>query len=630
MKKYFPVILIFSIFLYLLLWHISLFKTLSYPVIFMSYTFWILGIKYWIFATAVILLFCGFVVLMEKKSRRKTVFAVSVIFVFIFFISLLMRCFDWVFFYYGGIHVDSNFWMYLTAKESLAFINIPLVAGLILFFGIFTAAFAFAIRKLIKWCKLNINREVLKKNIIVWLICLILINIVGAGAFRYLMASYAKQTSFLSFGMSAEKRFLKLIPEIEFIGSFFTFYLDVPEKPLFGNKSAAKMNTFGLYPDINSKYPFMKKSIRISNTPSGRPSLPANPNIILIAFESLSSCFTEYSDGKELLMPHVRKFIDSNYSFPNMTNSGAPTLNGLIAILGSSVFIESSDINDFSKSPVRSDFLFINEVLKKHGYSSIHVQGCEGSFSNIEQIMRKNGYDEFYSPENPEVLAHAKLGAWKWGLHDEDTFAYAQRIISERRKSNPFFLSISTIEAHFPYTPPEIYGDGKDGLLSSMRSADTAFGHFMEYFQKSSLKNNTILIITADHAIQSLKNQNSLPDAFGNRYPGYDRIPLAIYLPGNRTLDGKKNPVPAGELDITPTILDMLGIDTKNSFMGISLFSDAAYRKMPFGKIIFSWGNPLNGYTAGTHWKAIEYIRYLDFHDLIYSDKAERSETKQK
>jgi hypothetical protein len=606
--------------LYFFLWHVTLFKTLSYPALFMSYTFWMLGLKYALFVSAIIILFLSFIRFTKKRNLGKTAFFASVIFVFIFFVSLLMRCLDWAFFFYGGIHVDSNFWMYLTTKESLAFISVPLVLGLILFFGAFTAAFAFGLRGLSRWISAAPDRQTVKKNIIAGVIGLAVFNLAGLGAFRYLIAAHSKNTAFLSFGMSAEKRFLKLIPEIEFIGSFRTFYLDVPEKPSFDRASAEAMSVFALHPDINAKYPFMKKSIRISDTPSGRPSIPARPNIIVIAFESLSSYFAEYTNGKEPLMPNVRRFVDSNFSFPNMTDACAPTLNGMIALLGSSVFIETSDINVFSKSPVRADFLFVTEVLKKHGYSTMHVQGCEGSFSNIEQIMRKNGYDEFYSPENPEVLAKAKLGPWKWGLHDEDTFDCARRTIDERKKKGPFFLSISTIEAHFPYTPTEKYGDGKSGLLSSMRSADTAFGHFLDYFMNSPLRNNTVLIITADHAIQSLENRNSLPDAFGRRFPGYDRIPLAIYLPGNRSLDGKKNPVPACSLDITPTLLDLLGIDTENPFMGVSLFSDAELRKAPFGKIIFSPGPLPPGYTSHTQDKVIEYIKYLDFNDMIYGE----------
>jgi phosphoglycerol transferase MdoB-like AlkP superfamily enzyme len=557
---------------------------------------------------------------MHIKKYRLPVKITTGFLAFCFFLSLVMRIIDGGFFYYGGVHVNNAFWMNITAKENLSFLNIPLAIGLICGFSAAIAGFIYALLSLKKWSEQFAHKTNILLNLKYTVACLITANIIGGISYAYLIHRYTNDHVFKSFGMSAEKRFLRLFPEKEFIKSFNTFYLNVPEITVLDDATVSALKNLALNPDQKAQYPFMKKSIRISNAPSGRPQIIRRPNIIIIAFESLSTNFTEMADGKELLMPNINRFINTYYSFPNMTNSGAPTVNGMLAILGSSVFVESSDINDFSQNPVRADLLFLSEILKKKGYSTTHIQGVEGAFSNFEPIMRKNGYDRFYSPENIEVLEYIKLGIWKWGLHDDDTFFYAEKIIDEDKKISPFFLTISTNEAHFPYDPPEIYGDGSDRLLNAMRSADSAFGRFMKYFYKSPIKDNTIIIITADHAFHSRINMNSLPDSFGISTPGFDRVPLAIYLPGNRTLDGRKNDAKACSLDITPTILDLLDIDTENSFMGISLFSDAQFRKIPFGRIIFGSSSSLNGYTQTMHDSVLNYIRYLDFNDLMYKE----------
>jgi phosphoglycerol transferase MdoB-like AlkP superfamily enzyme len=91
----------------------------------------------------------------------------------------------------------------------------------------------------------------------------------------------------------------------------------------------------------------------------------------------------------------------------------------------------------------------------------------------------------------------------------------------------------------------------------------------MEKFKSSPLADNTMVVITADHATYC-------DEDFRNTFPDYyradmscDEIPLLIYYKGNT---GQLNAQGRNSLDLAPTVLDLLNIGYPESFMGDSLY----------------------------------------------------------
>ncbi len=105
-----------------------------------------------------------------------------------------------------------------------------------------------------------------------------------------------------------------------------------------------------------------------------------------------------------------------------------------------------------------------------------------------------------------------------------------------------------------------------------MHSTDEAFGTFWNWFVHSRFAANTVVIVTADHAV--------LPDPayVATRDPSwkksvYDQIPLFIHAPGY-ALPSVWTPDIANSVDLLPTILHLLGVNDPNAFEGSSLFDD--------------------------------------------------------
>ena len=134
-------------------------------------------------------------------------------------------------------------------------------------------------------------------------------------------------------------------------------------------------------------------------------------------------------------------------------------------------------------------------------------------------------------------------------------------------ENKPFFLSVSTIGTH--PGPNDIEGKlGKD-----IQKIDAAFGRFWNYFKKSRFYDNTIVVLTADHAIPPTVQYRKLigDAAFKNSF--FDEIACIIF--DQRYDLPKRFQTKASSVDLVPSILQLLDInDIRNPFLGLSIFSD--------------------------------------------------------
>jgi len=165
-------------------------------------------------------------------------------------------------------------------------------------------------------------------------------------------------------------------------------------------------------------------------------------------------------------------------------------------------------------------------------------------------------------------------------------FAYAAERLKQNKIPRPFFLVISSIDLHPPFIPLYTHSNAKGNvLLNCLYSSDHAFGNLWKYFINSDLKNNTLLIVVADHAMgrnfeyRTLMKKNKVPDE-----PIIDYIFCSMYIPGNKEWHGKSLRTICTNLDLAPTIMDMLNINAKNPFMGLSIFTERPKYPVPISK----------------------------------------------
>lgn len=219
------------------------------------------------------------------------------------------------------------------------------------------------------------------------------------------------------------------------------------------------------------------------------------------------------------------------------------------------------------------------KILAERGYETSYFHGNTSSFNSRKEFLPIVGFEELYFPEDDENSD--QLPQIGWGVSDE----YMYQFMLDTLRSNnekPFFAHFMTVSSHYPYgwdwgvsvpleehpnpkKASEVYGNYQNAVFYE----DYALGKFWEAFKKSTLYDNTIVVITADHGVWVFDDEEK--KSLLQKNEEFFRIPLLIYHPdiqGPMELTGA-----ASQIDLPETVLNMLGIqDYDDFFVGKNLF----------------------------------------------------------
>ncbi|ANF96346.1 LTA synthase family protein [Paenibacillus bovis] len=218
------------------------------------------------------------------------------------------------------------------------------------------------------------------------------------------------------------------------------------------------------------------------------------------------------------------------------------------------------------------------QILKKQGYGSYVFHAYEPSFWNRSVMYQNMGYDHFYSKD--DFTIDEPLG---WSLGDKSFFRQSVEKMSAEKQ--PFYSFLITLSSHHPFTLPasvqeldmgDLTGTTFGDYIQSLHYVDAALGEMEQDMKKAGLWDNTILLFYGDHD-DSLKDKAPMEEFLGKPLTDLDmeqlmnQVPMLIHLP-----DGKHAgtyDIPAGQLDMTPSILHLLGVEASPYYlMGNDMF----------------------------------------------------------
>jgi phosphoglycerol transferase MdoB-like AlkP superfamily enzyme len=136
------------------------------------------------------------------------------------------------------------------------------------------------------------------------------------------------------------------------------------------------------------------------------------------------------------------------------------------------------------------------------------------------------------------------------------------------------FTHIMTTSNHRPFTYPagRIDIPSPGGREGGVKYTDWAIGKFIEDARRKPWFDETLFVIVADHCA-AIAGKTRLPVG------GY-RIPLILYAP--RLVEPAEYAAMISQIDIAPTILDILRVDGDDYFFGRSVFEVAPVRDRAF------------------------------------------------
>jgi glucan phosphoethanolaminetransferase (alkaline phosphatase superfamily) len=291
-------------------------------------------------------------------------------------------------------------------------------------------------------------------------------------------------------------------------------------------------------------------------------------NVVVVVLEGVQYHYTSLACRRSGLTPYLTELAEQGIEFTNTRSTLTHTTKALFSILTGRFPSASQDIAE--AVPTSVPYASMATILKgKLGYRTAFFQSALGSFESRPGLVYNLGFDKFWARDdsNDPNSFIGYLGC------DEFTML---KPVGEWVKAGqePFFLTILCSVTHDPYEVPEWYGEAAKEPLGRYEQSISYTDKFLAALDVElvnlGVADNTILCVIGDHG-----------EAFGEHgLLGHERIvfdealrvPFCLRAPF-LIETGVKFAEPASSVDLTPTILGLLGFNTADiGFDGADLF----------------------------------------------------------
>lgn len=358
------------------------------------------------------------------------------------------------------------------------------------------------------------------------------------------------------------------------------------------------------YPEVNPQV----IADKIQPVKSYHNNPKTKPNVVVFILESYGR---EYigAFNKKSNIPDYKShapFLDSlaqhSMIFTNAYANGRQSIHGMSSVLaGIPSFKDGFTSSPYPKQKIES----LVSTLKGEGYNTSFFHGAANGSMGFLGFSKILGIDDYYG--RTEFNDDSQFDGF-WGIWDEPFLQYMKKTLDT--KKTPFFASVFTVSSHEPYVIPEKYKkrfhEGGVPIHKAVEYTDYAVKRFFEEAKKEPWFENTIFVMVADHCNQIYYDEYQKPI---NRFA----VPILIYKP-NSSYVGVDEDL-AQQIDIYPTILDMIGYDKPFRSWGRSLLDKKS--SVPF--VINSTGN-IYQFAKGNYICTFDGKKALGFYDK--EDKA--------
>ncbi len=305
---------------------------------------------------------------------------------------------------------------------------------------------------------------------------------------------------------------------------------------------------------LDSAYPMLD---RYDGQPNGR-------NVVFVLLESWNFDYVDSFGNKGFgVTPHFDALAAEGLRFTRFYAAGQRSIEGIQATLTGIPALKGLPRIDTGIGV--SSISRLGSMVREEGYSTLFIQSSARDSFKISGIAASTGFEHFYGMEDiPLRLDYPDPEAAVFGW-DYDTLQLMKDKLDNLEA--PFLAYAFTGTTHEPY--PELPAqftvrphdaNDENGYLNALKYADWSLGQFMAEASKAPWFDNTIFIFTADHA-----NHFQVGSGMHQRF----HIPFLIYAP--KIFPGEEITAVGSQLDVLPTIIDLLGLDGEFAALGESL-----------------------------------------------------------
>ncbi|WP_080844100.1 LTA synthase family protein [Cytobacillus gottheilii] len=314
-------------------------------------------------------------------------------------------------------------------------------------------------------------------------------------------------------------------------------------------------------------------------------------NVIYVHMESIQNFLIDYELHGEEVTPFLNSLTEEENTlyfnnFFHQTAQGKTAdaefmvANSLYGLPQGSAFT-TKGLNTYQAAPAI--------LSQQQGYTSAVLHGNTGSFWNRDEIYKSFGYNEFFDLSYYEMSADQQA---EYGLMDKPFFEQSMPYL--KSLPEPFYANFITVTHHFPFKMNEeeatidkhtTGNNTVDNYFQTARYADEALQQFFNDLKENGLYDNSVIIMYGDHYGISNNHNKAMEQVIGKEVTPYEsaglqRTPLFIRVPG---MEGGVNEEYAGQIDLLPTLLHLLGIETNEYIhLGTDLLSEQHDDIIPF------------------------------------------------
>ncbi|WP_282942977.1 LTA synthase family protein [Paenibacillus sp. RC67] len=294
-------------------------------------------------------------------------------------------------------------------------------------------------------------------------------------------------------------------------------------------------------------------------------------NVVVVQLEAFQNFLINLSyQGKELT-PVLNKLAQESFYFPHVFQQIGQ------GNTSDAEFMSNTSIYPTGTIPMSTGYgdrqlPSLPRLLEGKGYEADTFHVNEIHFWDRIKLYPAIGFTHYF-----DKPYYTNDNFNSFGASDEELFRVGFKELTElHNQKKPFYAQFITVSSHFPFTvpvtfekmpiPAALQGQEIGNYLEAANYADYALGTFIDKLKSTGLWDQTLFIAYGDHF--GLQPEDIKPDVLSSELgiPYHERItrfniPLFIHMPGQAK--GQVMNQVGGQLDIMPTIANLLGISLK-------------------------------------------------------------------
>ncbi len=310
--------------------------------------------------------------------------------------------------------------------------------------------------------------------------------------------------------------------------------------------------------------------------------IASNRHVFIIQVESLQEFTINQTINGQEITPNLNELLKDSAYFDNVYQQiGAGNTSDAEWLMHTSLYPEGMDptVNTIEGTEIPS----LVRTLKRNGYGAATYHADDITYWSRDTLYPALGFDYIFTKN--EIPNEKEIG---FGPADEVLFDFVESQLPKQLKTHErVYSNIITLTSHTPFDMPEedqmldlpdhYQGTYVGNYFQSVRYTDEQIGLFIKHLKELGIYDESIILIYGDHsglhgAPVTEHDKGLLKDVLGHDYTMHDRFVVPVIFTVPELFTGETYSHLGGQIDLMPTLLNLLGIEHDTQMIGHNLF----------------------------------------------------------